>query len=112
MMTTSEDVYSRGFSEFQSPVRADPMRVSDMGPAPWPAGLPEKNKWALQATPGAEGQFWRENGTLTSRMKGEEKQKTENMFQLSHRQSKAKWQHKPTRPSSPSVKHASSAAPI
>ena len=34
------------------------------------------------------------------------------MFQLSHRQSTAKWQDKPTRPSSYSVKHNSNVVPM
>ena len=37
---------------------------------------------------------------------------SENMYQLSHRQSTAKWHDKPTHPSSSSVKHNSNVLPM
>ena len=60
------------FSEFKSPARAGPMRVSSMMPASWPAGLPGINKVGPASNPRCRGSFLARKRMLTSRVKGEE----------------------------------------
>ena len=105
MMTLSEKVCSREFSEFKSPPRAGSTRASGMGHASWPAGFArEKNQVGPASNSRAKGSYL--GRTVDQPSEGRRPIEAQNMFQS--RRSRAKWQH-PTHSSSSSARHASAA---